>query len=63
MIYTPRIGQRVCCWYAAKSMPLQGKTGTVLAFNPRAKGPKNVLVRIDAGADTIVPRGNLRRVQ
>lgn len=69
MIYAPKPGQRVQCWYAAKSLPHHGKIGSVVAFNPSAKGPKNVMVRLAvqdgqdcAWQDVVVPRGNLRRV-
>lgn len=59
MIYAPKPGQRVRINYARKRLPHQGKSATVLVFNGRAKGPRNVLVRTDDGAEIVVPRGNL----
>lgn len=59
MIYAPRPGQRVRLNYKAKAMPHQGRGATVEVFNGRARGPRNVKVRFDDGAWTIVPRGNV----
>lgn len=59
MIYAPTPGQRVSINYARKRLPHQGKAATVLVFNRRAKGPRNVLVRTDDGTEIVVPRGNL----
>jgi hypothetical protein len=62
MIYAPKPGDRVQLHYAARRMPHHGRTGTVRAFNPKARGPRNALVELDGiGLRVVVPRGNLRR--
>ena len=63
MIFSPRTGDRVQVWYGPRwrgFMPHHGAVGTVEAAG-RGPGPRNALVRLDAGGRTCVPRGNLRR--
>lgn len=58
MIYQPQAWSEGS---VLKSLPHHARLGTVLVFNPRARGPKNVLIKLDGGADVVVPRGNLRK--
>ena len=63
MIWHPLYDQVVRVNYKDKSMPLQGRYGTVVAVG-RGPGPKNVLVRSSMRDQRgyyyfVIPRGNL----
>ena len=61
MIWRPRKGQRVQCWYAERKreyVKLHGRIGIVKAIG-RGRGPRNVHVEVD-GVGYILPRGNIR---
>lgn len=61
MIWKPKLGQRVEIRYAknrAHLFPRHGCKG-VVCVSGTGQRAVNVLVRLDDGADVIVPRGNL----
>ena len=72
MLSSPRLGQRVQVWYAARYrdvMPWHGRIGAVTVRGTRSvvgtgeqKRPRNHAIEID-GCAVCVPCGNLRSVQ
>lgn len=62
MVSNPKPGDRVQLWYAAARRPIaphHGHLATVVTA-AKGRGPRNHLVRTDAGELVIVPAGNLR---
>lgn len=57
MVSSPKVGQRVQCWYKDRTMTLHGRFGIVVIVS-RGK-PRNHGVEIN-GTVYVVPAGNLR---
>lgn len=57
MVSSPKVGQRVQCWYRDRTMPLHGLIGVVrIAGRGR---PRNHGVEV-GGVLVVIPAGNLR---
>ena len=63
MLMHPKFGQRVQCWYKDRAMPHHGKFGTVIAPASKGRGPRNHLIRLEDGAEVVVPAGNLNKAE